>query len=494
MTKNQVYNPYLPLDVYIPDGEPHVFNDRLYVFGSHDKEGGKKYCEENYTFYSAPVDDLSDWTYHGISYDKALDPDYDPDGKYRDLYAPDVVEGNDGRYYLYYALAGGAFTGPIHVAVADKPEGPYAYHGCVRNADGSDYQRNITFDPGVINDDGVIRLYYGWAIGAPQMANMGKFKRALIKPTLKMVERRMFDKTKEQIKAEPQGIQGAFTVVLADDMLTVKSEPVKILPGQFDAEFQGHAFFEASSIRKIGDKYYYIYSSEVNHELCYAISDYPDHDFHYGGVIISNGDIGYNGRTAKDRLAMTGNNHGSIVRVKDQWYIFYHRHTHGTPYSRQGCAEKIAIKEDGSIPQVEMTSCGLNDGLLKAQGEYPAAIACNLTNGKMPHIGLSIQRISCPFITDDGRNRYITQIDEGTLIAYKYFDFKGTCDLIIDYKADEEGYFDVCLDDEQVGKITCEKCEHWSKSSVAISHTGTAALKLVYHSKGKADLLKLNFR
>ena len=55
----QVFNPYLPLDDYIPDGEPHVFGDRVYIYGSHDKENGeffwknfdgnvmKKYRQEN---------------------------------------------------------------------------------------------------------------------------------------------------------------------------------------------------------------------------------------------------------------------------------------------------------------------------------------------------------------------------------------------------------------------------------------------------------------
>lgn len=37
--KNQVMNPYLPLWEYIPDGEPRIFGDRLYVYGSHDFAG-----------------------------------------------------------------------------------------------------------------------------------------------------------------------------------------------------------------------------------------------------------------------------------------------------------------------------------------------------------------------------------------------------------------------------------------------------------------------
>ena len=62
-----ICNPYLPLDEYIPDAEPHVFGNRVYIYGSHDKEKGSRFCMENYVVYSAPVDDLSDWTFHGIS-------------------------------------------------------------------------------------------------------------------------------------------------------------------------------------------------------------------------------------------------------------------------------------------------------------------------------------------------------------------------------------------------------------------------------------------
>ena len=60
--KGQAYNPFLPLDVYIPDGEPHIFGDRIYLFGSHDKEGGDTFCELDYEFFSAPIDDLNNWS------------------------------------------------------------------------------------------------------------------------------------------------------------------------------------------------------------------------------------------------------------------------------------------------------------------------------------------------------------------------------------------------------------------------------------------------
>lgn len=106
------------------------------------------------------------------------------------------------------------------------------------------------------------------------------------------------------------------------------------------------------------DMYYFIYSSQKNHELCYATSKYPDHGFVYGGTIISNGDVGYKGRRDEQRLNTTGTTHGSMENINGQWYVFYHRLSHGSDYSRQACAELIDIKEDGTIEQVEMTSCG----------------------------------------------------------------------------------------------------------------------------------------
>lgn len=64
--KRQAYNPYLPAWEYIPDGEPRVFGDRLYIFGSHDRFGAEGYCENDYVAWSAPVEDLSDWRYEGV--------------------------------------------------------------------------------------------------------------------------------------------------------------------------------------------------------------------------------------------------------------------------------------------------------------------------------------------------------------------------------------------------------------------------------------------
>ena len=162
----QVYNPYLPLNEYISDGEPHVIGNRLYIFGSHDREGGTTYCELDYVVYSAAVDNLKDWKCEGTIYRADQDPHSNKER--RQMYAPDVVQGNDGRYYLYYTMGGeagnGGFDDPISVAVCDTPAGKYEYLGDVRYADGRQMNRFIPFDPAVINDGGRILLYYGWAL------------------------------------------------------------------------------------------------------------------------------------------------------------------------------------------------------------------------------------------------------------------------------------------------------------------------------------------
>ena len=70
----QVYNPYLPSYEYVPDGEPHAFGDRIYLYGSHDRFNGGFFCLNDYVCYSAPKSDLTDWRYEGVIYRKEQDP------------------------------------------------------------------------------------------------------------------------------------------------------------------------------------------------------------------------------------------------------------------------------------------------------------------------------------------------------------------------------------------------------------------------------------
>lgn len=495
----QAVNPFLPLNEYIPDMEPHVFDGRVYVFGSHDREGGTTFCELDYVVYSADIKDLTSWRCEGTIYSSSQDPHSKEvikgAGERKYLYAPDVVQGNDGRYYLYYCLSShagkGGFDGPISVAVCSTPAGKYEYYGDVKYRDGRLMLRYVPFDPAVINDEGKIYLYYGWSLPVPPA------KSALVNGIYSKVMQRMFHKTKEEIMSEAEGIMGANVVQLEADMLTVKGEPRRLIPGELDAKgtgFEKHAFFEASSIRRIGDLYYFIYSSTAGHELCYATSRHPDRDFRYGGVIISNGDIGMNGRQAKDRLAVSGNNHGSIEWINGQWYLFYHRHTHMSTNSRQGCAEQISTLENGFIPQVEMTSCGLNSKPLHAAGQYAAVIACNLTDGRMPHIGNGRSRRVKPHITHQGDEQFITNIKSGTIIGYKYFEFKGATKISICTRGQGSGT--IIVSDESgksFAEIQVTPSASWKVSSADMELNGVHALYFTFNGKRMIDFSSFSF-
>lgn len=537
MKKNQVYNPFLPLYEYIPDGEPHVFGDRVYHYGSHDKEGGDTFCMLDYVCYSAPVEDLTDWRYEGVIYQAKQDPRY-PDPQY--MYAPDVVQGNDGRFYLYYCMGGdygqGGYQGPVSVAVCDTPAGQYEYLGVVKNPDGSQMLKYICFDPAVLNDNGAIRLYYGTQYDYEERDDF------LTNDFYLQDEIEMFGRSREEILSYPDSIMGPVMAVLSDDMLTVKEEAKHIIPYRVKGtSFEAHPFFEGSSMRKVGKKYYFIYSSWQNHELCYAVSDQPDRGFVFGGTIISNGDIGYRGRDTQHKLNMTGTTHGSIIEINGQWYVFYHRLTHKSDYSRQACAEKIHILEDGSIPQVEMTSCGLYDGPLSAEGTYPAVIACNLTNGHMPHGSNSVFQISFPNVTHKGQERFIAEIEDHTLIGYKYFDCRDIKQFGITYRMETEknhvifdgryrtdirsqddenfantysaegqkaltetvnpdqstgNYFSICCDtpDTEVGRLVLDDAEDWKTIVTSVNiPNGIHAFYLIYHGQKKIQLLEISF-
>lgn len=74
--KKQAVNPILPSWEYIPDDEPHVFGDRVYLYGSHDKFDGREFCPLDYVCWSAPVSDLSDWRKGGVTLTKSEAPDH----------------------------------------------------------------------------------------------------------------------------------------------------------------------------------------------------------------------------------------------------------------------------------------------------------------------------------------------------------------------------------------------------------------------------------
>lgn len=486
MKRTQCFNPFLPLSECIPDGEPHVFGDRIYIFGSHERLGGDKFCCLPYTVWSTPVNDLSQWSTPGISYSSDQDPHATAERSC--MYAPDVVQGNDGRFYLYYCLDG--YAGPISVAVCDTPDGKYQYLGDVRDSDGSPYRRFVAFDPAVINDGGTIRLYYGtWYPfeDGRTPENSASFDQ---------LQTDMFHKSLQELQEESGGVMGPVTVQLADDMLTVISEPKRIMPVKVKGTpWEAHPFYEGASIRKIGGLHYFIYSSWLNHELCYATSEKPDEGFIFRGTIISNGDVGYQGRELKDRLNATGNNHGSIECVNGQWYVFYHRQTHTTEYSRQACAEPIEILPDGTISQVEMTSCGLNGGPLEARGTYPAAMCCNLTHGRMPHKGTAREDGAAgtyPYISSENGKLFIHNIENDTWIGYKYFAHQGSREVEIIYRGSGAGRLSVstCMGGEPLAGFVLDSADTWTSKHITVPFpTGKSGIFFHFEGNGTMDLL-----
>ena len=461
MNKKQVFNPYLPSWEYIPDGEPHVYNGRVYVYGSHDFYNGFVFCMGDYVCWSAPVEDLSDWRYEGVIYKRDADP-LNKEGKMC-LYAPDVTVGPDGRYYLYYVLDKVSI---VSVAVCDTPAGEYKFYGYVHDESGKRLGEREgdmpQFDPGVITENGKTYLYTGFCGHG--------------------------DKSRK----------GAMATVLKEDMLTIEQEPEVIVPGceySDGSGYEGHAFFEAPSIRKVGDVYYFVYSSEVMHELCYATSTSPTSGFTYRGVIVSNADMHIDTYKPADKpMAYGANNHGGMVQVGEDWYIFYHRHTNSVWFNRQGCAEKIAILGDGSIPQVEMTSCGLNGGPLAGKGFYPAYTACHLfTDSDCMYVS---DCGSFPKIMQDGRDGdeeegYIGNIKDTATAGFKYFDCKDVKRISIFTRGYAHGFFEVKLawNGEVLAKLPLDNTNVWEKCTADIAiPDGVQSIYLTFRGSGNASL------
>ena len=465
--KTQCHNPYLPLYEHIPDGEPHVFDGRLYVFGSHDLENGSEFCEQDYVAWSAPVDDLSDWRCEGVIYRKDQDP-YNKD--LLPMYAPDVVRGPDSRYYLFYCAK---FQDSINVAVCDTPAGRYEFYGRVHYEDGRVMTDNQPYDPSVICTEEGNFLYFGFA---PCMINIPRYK--------------------------GQDLRGGSVLQLADDMLTVKTGPVVVAPSLLygkGTSFEGNEYFEGPSIRKIRGRYYLVYSSVNTHQLCYAVSNRPMEGFTFGGVIVSNGDVGYQGRREEDKLMSVGNNHGGLVEVNGQWYMFYHRHTSLNQYNRQGCAERVYFREDGSIPQVTITTSGMNPGPLSGDASYPAVYCCNLTNGHMgalSSIGRTNKEVDFPYLTCEAGERYVTNVKDGCLIGYKYFDLAETKRLEVVYRADGDGELEVrtSMDGKPVAVIPTPACAWWRCAETKTDFGDAQELYLVYKGEGSLSLSLLNLK
>lgn len=390
-------NPYLPSWEYIPDGEPRVFGDRIYIYGSHDVSGSDRFCDYVLKCWSAPLSDPDKWVCHGDIFhtradrDHASDIDWNNDDTF--LFAPDVVQGKDGKYYLYAYIVNAKGC----VAVSDRPEGPFRLISQYKYTISDEICCNGWFiDPGVlVDDDGRTYIYCG-------------FERSFLAEINSDNMYEVIDNTciEHFIPCVPTE-EGGFT----------ENESL---------------FYEACSPRKINGLYYMIYSPKRGSRLAYVTSDSPTGPYTYRGYIVDNG-VDYPG----------GNNHGSVACINGQWYVFYHRMTNGTIMSRRGCVERIEILPDGTIPPVEMTSLGFEESLDPYQ-ITPADIACVLQGSA--------------FITE--RNvfeRYVANIHSGDVIGYKYYDF-GTdySSSTMEFAAEVRGlgadcHIHIFADDEEIG-------------------------------------------
>lgn len=430
-----VGNPFMPLWEHIPDGEPYVFEDpdqpgkyRVYVYGSHD-DLITEYCGRDQVVWSASVDSLNNWRYDGVILivDKnGKGEPFDAKGTADVLYAPDVtlVTDSTGKktYYLFPNDQTGFRNGLI--AKSDRPNGPFEV--CNWNAQNPNRVDGVLqFDPAVfVDDDG--RVYGYWGFERSYAAEFDPKTMATVKPGTKIVE----------------------------DMISGRNQE-----GKF-------RFFEASSIRKIKDKYVFIYSRFTeegefglpmsNYTLAYCYSDNPLGPWTYGGTIIDG-----RGREKDEQgnviasATPDGNTHGSICEINGQWYVFYHRQTGTDEYARQAMVAPITVNvEEGKggkveISEGEYTSEGFARNGLNPLERHSAGIACWYT-GPKPAIhewpnntffgsyvaasyggdaGMSkeealasTKKYDAPYDLRYNTNDVVNNTD-GSIVGYKYFNF-----------------------------------------------------------------------
>ena len=505
-------NPYMPLWEHIPDGEPYVFEDpdqpgkkRVYVYGSHDNLI-TEYCGRDQVVWSASVDSLNNWRYDGVILvvDKNRDGEpFDSVGTADVLYAPDVTLVTDANgkktYYLFPNDQTGGRNGLI--AKSDRPDGPFEV--CNWSKDNPNLVDGVLqFDPAVfVDDDG--RVYGYWGFERSYAAEFDPQTMATVKPGTKIVE----------------------------DMISGRNQA-----GIF-------SFFEASSIRKIKDKYVFIYSRFTkdgefglptsNYTLAYCYSDNPLGPWTYGGTIID-------GRAReKDEQCNViasatpdGNTHGSICEINGQWYVFYHRQTGTNEYARQAMVAPIDVKvEEGKGGKVEISEGEYNSQGFALNGLDPferhsAGICCwytgpkpathewpnNTFYGSYVAAGYGTDsKFDAPYDLKNNTNLVVNNTD-GSIVGYKYFNFDadhlertikdGNLKLVLGLTPEGiDGTIDIMQDrpwtsqgGKKIGEATLKA--DWEKKrmdiAVDIDKTNLAgkhAIFLVFHSDTKEKSL-----
>jgi hypothetical protein len=441
-------NPYLPLWEHLPDGEPRVFEDpdnpgkyRAYIIGSHDLRVSS-YCGPDIRAWSAPVEDLSSWRDEGPIFT------YFIDGQWDVMYAPDLVEvkRKDGKkeYYLYPHSRGP--NREAMVCKSNRPDGPFTPVNLTEDGKRTVPGSILGFDPAVYieyvtdpkDPDYAIgfRAYGFWGFQRSSAAQLDQNTLYSLRPGTQPISYLLPASSRYGVIREPQGTQYP-----------------QIYPGEDLGTFN---FFEASSIRKVGNKYVTVFSGysgpeygvgSSNSTLRYAYGDSPLGPWKSGGVVVdSRAPVLNQDGTALQTTNAGHNTHGSIELINGQWYVFYHRPPRGFGFARQAVVAPVSVKWDekpvsqggtvsirGFDPYApdslwtakdsqgreykgaEVTSEGFHFYGLDPYQYYSAGYAAYLSNGSIQQDSWDIWDNHMP----------IEKVKHGNIIGYKYFGFGG---------------------------------------------------------------------
>ena len=342
-------NPYLPLWEHLPDGEPRVFEDpdqpgkfRAYIIGSHDVTY-TAYCGPDIRMWSAPVEDLTQWRDEGPIFSWFVN------GQWDTMFAPDLVETVDkttGKktYWLYPHSRG--WRRVAMVCKGDRPNGPFTPVNLT--ADGTQCLPGslIDFDPSVFIEN----------ITNKKDKDFDKGFRAYVFYGFQHSTACELDQNTMYSKREGTELIDPFIPASSRDgklLDKAGSEYKALYKGQNPLDFN---FFEASSIRQVGNKYVMVFSGysgkeyglgNTNSALRYAFGDSPLGPWRSGGVLVDSRGIVLNADGSK--LIETNaahNTHGSLQEINGQWYVFYHRPPRGFGNARQPMVAPVKITWD----------------------------------------------------------------------------------------------------------------------------------------------------
>ena len=445
-------NPYLPLWEHVPDGEPRVFEDpdhpgklRAYIIGSHDVNYSA-YCGPDIRMWSAPVEDLSQWRDEGPIFTWFVD------GQWDTMYAPDLVEVKDratGKktYYLYPHSRGWRRT-PM-VCKGDRPDGPFTPINLTEDGRQCLPGSLIDFDPSVFIENITDKKDKDYNIGFRAYVFYG-FQHST---AVELDQKTMYSKREGTEPIDP-----FIPASSADGRLLDKagSEYKALYAGQNPLDFN---FFEASSIRQVGNKYVMVFSGysgkeyglgNTNSALRYAFGDSPLGPWRSGGVLVDSRGVVLGEDGAKLITTNFGHNtHGSIQEINGQWYVFYHRPPRGFGNARQTMVAPVKITWDkkpvakGGIVKITGYDPYAKDNVWTAK----AADGNEYTGAEVTSEGFQIFGLppyayysagyAC-FVNGPGSNDWMQDnhdvwnnsmdlagIKNGGIIGFKYFGFGG---------------------------------------------------------------------